>query len=510
MVCASRYAAQAAPMHPTVSLQAQYVGFYAGHLVLDGRGDATFDDGVLRVHADRIIVDLRSNRYIAAGSVTVQGVTVAHGDALGVDLNTHRGVLVDTASQPSSELVDGAVVGGPAPIGAGDEPLALPDVGFEQPYIRATRAVAHLGADVRMANAHIIVPGGESVGLPSYVYTFSNDPGYSTSNLSTSGEDVPIYFGSTANSIQGIHFSYNSVTKVAIGLDSHFVYGEKAYVLVAAAPIFGPTKAFNFTWQEHINDRASQTFESTTVTGVGTNDAYDLRDSIHRSYLELTADQGLGAHQATFAWQSFDQPFGNSGGSRPFFHLRSEFGYTHVPDQFSFSPFPPDAILPRTVWHNAFEGYLGSQTWNLGPNVSLFGSADLRDETDSLPHRQVSQVYTLTLYTRWNNNVSTNYSDSVAPVFDSYPSVNTIFHSRVNLQSLLFTYDHGDPFKLSLDVSRGTVASNNPSPPFAYPWTLSGDVRFRVTSSLSLDLSRSYFFGFDGQRFGVLGLQILP
>ena len=119
-------------------------------------------------------------------------------------------------------------------------------------------------------------------------------------------------------------------------------------------------------------------------------------------------------------------------------------------------------------------------------------------------------MYTLTLYTRWNNNVSTNYSDSVAPVFDSYPSVNTIFHSRVNLQSLLFTYDHGDPFKLSLDVSRGTVASNNPSPPFAYPWTLSGDVRFRVTSSLSLDLSRSYFFGFDGQRFGVLGLQILP
>ena len=287
--------------------------FYAGHLVLDGRGDATFDDGLLRVHADRIIVDLRSNRYIAAGSVTVQGVTVAHGDAMGVDLNTHRGVLVDTASQPSSELVDGAVVGGPAPIGAGDEPLALPDVGFEQPYIRATRAVAHLGADVRMANAHIIVPGGESVGLPSYVYTFSNDPGYSTSNLSTSGEDVPIYFGSTANSIQGIHFSYNSVTKVAIGLDSHFVYGEKAYILVAAAPIFGPTKAFNFTWQEHINDRASQTFESTTVTGVGTNDAYDLRNSIHRSYLELTADQGLGAHQATFAWQSFDQPFGSSG-----------------------------------------------------------------------------------------------------------------------------------------------------------------------------------------------------
>jgi hypothetical protein len=510
-VCAGRQAAQAAaPPHPTVSMQAQFVGFYAGHLVLDARGDASLDDGVLHVRADRIILDMRANRYIAAGSVSVQGLTLEHGAALGIDVNTRRGVLVEPDAQPSSVLVDGAAIGGPALIGQGDEPLALPDVGFEQPYIRAQRAVAHLGADVRMANAHIIVPGGESVGLPSYVYTFSTDPGYSTSNVNTSGEDVPIYFGSTPNSIQGVHFFYNSITKLGIGLDSKFVYGSKAYVLVSAAPIFGPVKAFNFTWQEHINDRASQSFESTTLSDVGTQNSYDIRNSIHRSYLDLQADQGLGAHQATFAWQSFDQPFGNWSSSKPYFHLRSEFGYSHVPDQFPFAPFAPDAVLPRTVWHNAFEGYLGSQTWDFGPNVSLYGSADFRDETDSLPHRQVSQLYTLTLFTHWNQEISTTYSDSFAPVFDDYPSVNTIFHSRVNVQNLNLTYDHGDPFRLSLVLSRGTVASNNPSPPFQYPWTLGGDLRFRVNSSLSLDISRTYFFGFDGQRFGVLGLQILP
>ncbi len=506
---ASAPPAQAAPLHPTVSLEAPWVGFYAGHLVLDGRGGARFDDGVLRVHADRIIVDLRANRYVAAGNVTVEGARVRHGDAVGIDLATHRGILVDTASQPSSEAVEGAVIGGAASIADGSEPLALPDVGLEQPYVRASRAVAHLGADVRLRNAHIIVPGGESVGLPSYVYSFSSSPGYSNTNVVTNGEDLPIYYGSTSNSVQGIHLSYNSATKVAVGLDSHFV-SERSYVLLSGSTLFGPTKIFNLTWQQFINDHASQTLDSSTITGIGTFNSYDLRDTIHRSFLELTANQGLGAHQSTFAWQSFDQPFGAGSGSRPFFHLRSEYGYAHVPEQFSFVPFPPSAVLPTTVWHTGLEGYLGSPTWNFGSNMSLFGSADLRDETDTLPHRQVSQVYTLTLDTRLNRNVSTNFSASAAPFFDAYPSVDTIFHSRVNQQTLLVTYDHGDPFALSFDVVRSTAVSDNPSPPIVFPWTLTGRLRFRATPSLSLDLSRSYFFGFNGQRFGVLGLQILP
>jgi len=44
----------------------------------------------------------------------------------------------------------------------------------------------------------------------------------------------------------------------------------------------------------------------------------------------------------------------------------------------------------------------------------------------------------------------------------------------------------------------------------AQPWFTSLDVRFRVNSTLSLDLSRSYGFGFEGQRFGQLGVQIFP
>ncbi|HYK53358.1 MAG TPA: hypothetical protein VEV38_07495, partial [Candidatus Eremiobacteraceae bacterium] len=61
----------AATLHPAVTVKGADVEFYAGHLVLDARGGATLDDGVLHVSADRIIVDLNHDRYVAAGNVHV-------------------------------------------------------------------------------------------------------------------------------------------------------------------------------------------------------------------------------------------------------------------------------------------------------------------------------------------------------------------------------------------------------------------------------------------------------
>ena len=306
-------------------MQAGFIGFYPGHLILDGIGGAVLDDGVLRVHAQRIILDMRAQRYVAAGAVTVQAGTTSpsptlyHGDALGVDLTTRQGVLVDTASTPSSEAVNGATIGGTATIASGAEPLALPDVGFEQPYARASAAVAHLGADVRLRNAHVIVPGGESIGFPSYVYSYASSPGYSNTNISTNGEDLPIYFGSTADSVQGMHLSYNTVTKIAFGLDSHFV-SPRSYVLVSGSPLIGPTKIFNLTWQDNITDHTTQTFNSSTTTGFGTANNYDLRDSIHRSFLELSGFGQPGTSGGQIAWQSFNQMFGGgSGYNRPYY-----------------------------------------------------------------------------------------------------------------------------------------------------------------------------------------------
>jgi hypothetical protein len=98
----------------------------------------------------------------------------------------------------------------------------------------------------------------------------------------------------------------------------------------------------------------------------------------------------------------------------------------------------------------------------------------------------------------------------VAPFFDAYPSVDTIYHTRGYQQSLSVNYDHGDPFALSVDVLHASASTDNPSGISVAPWTLFSTLRFRATRSLSLQLSRGYFFGFNGQRFGAFGLQILP
>ena len=501
----------AAQLHPTISLSAQAIGFYAGHIVLDARGGARLNDGVLTVSADRIIVDLRANRYIAAGNVTVNGAAIAHGDALGITLTTHSGVLIGSGPQPVREFYDGSALGQPvAPAALPQEPLALPDLGFEQPYALARRAVAHLGADVRLAAAQIIVPGGESVPLPSYVFTFSSDPGYAISNLNTGSEDVPIYFGSTPNSIQGIHFSYNPKIKVAIGLDDHIVYGNRAYDLLSFGPLIGPNKVFNFTWQHYINEHASQTFNSQSLFGVGTFNTYDVRDSIHRSFLGLDASASNGFNAATFSWQGFDQPIGTPQDARLYFHLRSEYGYTHVRDNFPFPPFAQTDVLPNTVFHRALESYIYTRPFQLGPRTSLSASADLVGESDVLPHRQLRAAYQVTLDRRWNNIVETTFADRELPQYDFYPSLSMGFHSRISAQTLQLSYDRGDPFALRLGIDHATARSDSPTPPFVFPWVVTADVRFRVSQSLSLDLSRSYFFGYNGQRFGSLGFQVLP
>ena len=503
-------AARSTALHPTLTVSAQTVGFYAGHVVLDAQGTADLNDGVVRVQADRIIVDLRANRYVAAGHVTVTALEIQRGDALGVDLATHDAVLL-TPGGPSPKLfLRGATPSLEAPASMPQEPLALPDTGFEQPYAVAKRAVAHLDADVRLAGARIIVPGGESVPLPSYVFTFSSDPGYVVTNINTGGEDVPIYYGSTPNSIQGIHFSYNPEIKVAIGLDDHIVFGNRAYDLLSFAPLIGPHKVFNFTWQQHINDHTSQTFNSSTGFGIGTANNYDLRDSIHRSFLDLSASQFLGSHGATLGWQSFDQTIGAPNEGKLYFHLRSEYGYSHVPQNFPFPPFPSNIMLPNSVYHTALESFLGTQPLNFGPNASIAASADARGETDTLPHRQFGEFYNVRLDNRWNHIFSTTIADTEAPLFDYYPSQNTGYHTRISSQTLQLSYDHGDPFALRIGIDHASARSDNPTPPFVFPWVLNADVRFRVSQSLSIDLYRSYFFGFNGQRFGSLGFQILP
>lgn len=499
-----------ATLHPTVSLSAQTVGFYAGHVVLDARGGAQLDDGMRKVHADRIILDLRANRYVAAGAVTVSATTISRGDAFGADLVSHGAVLVSAGSSSARQFYDGSAATSTQVAALPEEPLALPDIGFEQPYAVARRAVAHLGADVRLAGARIIVPGGESVPLPSYVFTFSSDPGYAISNLNTGSEDVPIYFGSTPNSIQGIHFSYNPKIKVAIGLDDHIVYGNRAYDLLSFAPLFGPDKIFNFTWQQYINEHASQTFNSQTLFGFGTFNNYDVRDSIHRSFLDFNARSQPGGNGATIAWQGFDQTIGPPQTGTLFFHVRSEYGFSHATQSFTFAPFASTDVLPNTVFHRALETYVATRPIQFGSRASVFASVDAIGESDVLPHRQLSQTYQVVFDRRWNNVVETTLADRESPLYDFYPSVNTGYHSRISAQTLQFSYDRGDPFALRLGVDRATSRSDAPFPPFVFPWVVNADVRFRVSRSLSLDLNRSYYFGYAGQRFGSIGFQVLP
>jgi len=522
-----------------VSVSGGTVEFFAGHVVLDARGGARLDDGVLHVSADRIVVDLRSNRYVAAGDVIV---TQAHGTAaavtgaaMGVDLTTHRGLFVSLVPTAVRTAVDGPNVDAQLdPTALPAQPLALPDVSGELPFALAPRAVAHLGADVRLERTTVLVPGGRPVSLPSYVYTFASDPGYNTSNINTNGEDVPITFGSTRNSIQSAHFFYDPVVKLGAGISENIVDGQRAYVLASLAPLNGPRHNGAFTWSDDVNDHTVQSYTANATTGFGTAQGYDLRDSIHRSYLELAAQSfsGVGQRGSHIGWQSYDQQVGSRGlGSLLYYHLRSEWGVGYASTQSEFDPFvfpppppcphPPCRLapqplqLPRSIWHTALELYTTTSAFSVGPGSSVTLSADYHDLHETLAHTQFAETYSASLAHVWNSFVSTSISENLQPTHDGYPSPmaglpGVGYRTVFNDQQFAVFYTNPNAFALDLNAVHQTAGSDSPNGAIAQPWGVSALVRFRLTPSLSLQLSRSYSFGFEGQRFGAFGVQIFP
>ena len=494
--------------------------FYASHLLLDADGGAFLDDGVLHVSADHISVDLRAKRYLAIGNVTVtQSDAIApstpasaQGDIFGDDLQARRGLLVALAPEPTRRLIEGGAIEGEPTVGVPlGEPFSLPDFGGEAPFATATRAVAHVGADVRLTNAKVLLPGARSAPLPSYVYTYSSDSGYVTSNLVGASEDVPWYFGSTRNSVQGLHFIYRPSTGFGFGADERIVNGPKGYALASFSPFFGQSKALNVTWQDQINAHTSQTLTSTTIEGFGTTNNYDIRDGIHRSYLEAS---GFQYHQnigALFAWQSYDEAMAHAGAfSYLMFHLRSEVGTVHTPLTLGYSPFPSNIYLAQWVPHIAFEGYVATQSLALTRTTTLNASADDRFYHDTLPHLQSVQTYAMNLNQRVNRFVTLGAGISDSPIHDGYPTLNASYASHFDSENASFSYNHDNFFYLTLSGQHATGTTQLPGGVTVTPWSVSGDARLRVNRFLSVEVGRSYFFGFEGLRFGTWSFQIFP
>jgi hypothetical protein len=521
-------AAFARTAHPAVTVSGDTVFFYAGHVVLDVRGGAHLDDGVLHVSADRILLDLRANRYVASGNVSASPAFGAGppvgGAAMGVDLTTHRGLFVALTPAVSRTAVDGANVAAPLDPGSlPAEPLALPDVGNELPFAVAPRAVAHLGADVRLQRARVLVPGGRAVGLPSYVYTFSSDQGYNVTNIADSGEDVPIVFGSTRNSIQGAHFAYDQLVKLSLGLDEHIVDGQRSYVIASLAPLNGPHHIGNFLWVDDVNAHTTQTYAAGAANGAGVGQSYDLSDSVHRSYFDLGAQTfgGSGQSSTRLGWQGYDQQLSSTGlGSILYFHMRSEYGLGFSANTFAPVPFGNKVVLPNRIWHTGLELYTTTSAFTIARGSSVTLSADYKSLHETLPHEQFAATYTASLSRVWNNELSTSISESFEPVHDGYPNrgsgvppaglppagYRTVFDSQ---QAAVF-YTNPNGFSLRVNVNHDLAGTDNPSGISVEPWTLGADVRFRVSSSLSLDISRSYFIGPEGRRFGSIGIQVFP
>jgi len=166
--------------------------------------------------------------------------------------------------------------------------------------------------------------------------------------------------------------------------------------------------------------------------------------------------------------------------------------------------------LPQNIYHLTGEAYLATKPLALGPETTTYASADARYIHDSLPHNLSAQTFALTLNQRMNRYVTLGASISDTPIEDGYPYLDAVYASRFDTESATFSYNHTGLFQLLLTGTHATASTQLPAGVTATPWSTSADVRFRVLPTLSIELGRSYYFGFEGQRFGTWTFQIFP
>ena len=184
-------APSAAPPHTVLYLNATRLDFYYNRFLIEGDGNVRLrtSDG-FTVTGDSFTMDLKLNRFMVAGHVTLHDSTgTVSGAAISDFLDFQRIYFVPVTSEPDRwTFLDGdlahPVKGRVMP----DDAFYFPSVG-EHPSITATGAIVGARTYVRFVNAHTYFLDA-GVPLGTYVVNFSSNQYFAQNTLSGASVDL--------------------------------------------------------------------------------------------------------------------------------------------------------------------------------------------------------------------------------------------------------------------------------------------------------------------------------
>lgn len=248
-------AASAAPPRTVLYLKATRLDFYYNRFLIEGDGNVQLrtSDG-FTVTGDAFSMDLKLNRFMVAGHVTLHDATgTVSGAAISDFLNFRRIYFVPVTSEPDRwTFLDGdlahPVKGRVMP----DDAFYFPQVG-DHPSITANGAVIGTNTYVRFVNAHTYFLDA-GVPLGTYVVNFSPNQYFAQNTLSGASVDLTWTMAGSPNALTALHLRYDPTYKTYLSVEQHLV-GEHEYAIFSVNPATRAEKWWNLALYEKLGSR---------------------------------------------------------------------------------------------------------------------------------------------------------------------------------------------------------------------------------------------------------------
>ncbi|MGA8473614.1 MAG: hypothetical protein WB681_00975 [Candidatus Cybelea sp.] len=250
-----------APPRTILYLSAKRIDFYYDRFLVEADGNVRLrtSDG-FTVTGDAFSMDLKLNRFLVAGHVTLHDATgQASGAAISDFLDFSRIYFVPVTTEPDRwTFLDGDLVH-PA---KGRE---MPGDAFyfpatpAQPSITATGAVIGTKTYIRFVNSHTYLAGAP-IPLGSDVVNFSSSQYFAQNSLSGATVDLTWNLAGNANSLTAVHLRYDPTYHTYLSVEQHLV-GAHEYAVFSVNPATRAEKWWNLQLYDKLGSRLQiQTF----------------------------------------------------------------------------------------------------------------------------------------------------------------------------------------------------------------------------------------------------------
>jgi hypothetical protein len=403
-LCAGR--AEAAQ---SIAVTARDVAFYADRLAVTAHGSVRvrMDDGST-ILADDLYGDLRNDRYVFAGNVSVlRGTAATSALALDLDLKTQR----------TSRLAsDGSATPANPPAGAFD----IPDLQKDRPYMIGKHADIVRRASIRFTPARFPTGAGITAPSPSYLYTFTANPNFAVNELAASSFDQPYGLVSTENNLLAGHLLVLG-RSVNLGLQDTLVDGTRGYVAAAVDPLIGAGRLLNVTAYERLFGTTAQTIGFSRAAGF-TGASYQLSSGLRPGIASLTASVANGNDSATLGFTTYDirAPFGFR------FRPRADIGFDKAPE--SVIPTFADPTRYPLLFRHSAGANLASPLFRLPLRATLGVTLDADRRWYAYPHHYDAVNATATLGKRISPIVNVIGRAAFGFTTDAYANAQRAFY----------------------------------------------------------------------------------